>query len=193
MFSLYGFIALCVSLPFSPYKDANIPLKSIFPPNYRMFVKPAKVYTTLDFVYYNKGENDSVRLDYSNEIQERLEKDFPFNATAYYYYRTLLFSSHKFDFFKNMNSYLENNPEFELNARKNNAYNEVLNQTPFFKKSLLQLSDDVKDEYNLKRYNNVVVRVKANSILPKYDMDYYNENEYIYSLPETRTVIELKK
>ncbi len=194
MFSLYGIIAILISFPFSPFLNASVPLRGLFPPNYRMFVKPAKVYSTLEFVYFNEGKNDSVKIPYSEDLQQKMKDDFPFNANSYYYYRALLFSSHKLDYFNNMDQYIKNHPEVELNTRKQVAYKEEGKRMPYYKKGLYNLAGKIqKENESLEKYHSVIIRLKAHNILPKYDSVYYKRNEYVYSLPNIRTVIELEK
>ncbi len=194
IFLIYGVVALLISFPFSPFVNTSIPLRIIFPPNYRMFVKPPKVYTTLELVYFNEGKNDRIKIPYSEDLQQQLKEEFPFNANSYYYYRTLLFSSHKLDYFNNVNQYMKKHPDVELDKRKLRVYQEVKKRILYYEKGLYKLSKKIqKENPSLKEFKNVVIRLKAHNILPKYDTAYYKKNEYVYSLPNVRTIIELKR
>ncbi len=193
-FLIYGVVALLVSFPFSPFLNTSIPLRFIFPQNYRMFVRPSKVYTTLELVYFDEGKKDSVKIPYSEDLQQQLKEEFPFNANSYYYYSTLLFSSHKLDYFNNVNQYMKKHPDVELDNRKLRVYQEAKKRRFYYEKGLYRLSEKIQRENpTLKRFKNVVIRLKAHNILPKYDTAYYEKNEYVYSLPNVRTIIELKK
>lgn len=194
LFSLYGIIALFVSFPFSPFLNTQIPLRGLFPSNYRMFVKPVKMYSTLELVYFNKGEADSIKVSYSEELLQKMKDDFPFNANLYYYYKTLLFSSHKLDYFNNMSQYIKQHPEVKLDNRKWTVYKKEERRISYYKRGLYNLSEKIKKENKaLHKYHHVIIRLKAHNILPKYDNAYYKKNEYVYSLPEVRTIIALEK
>ncbi|MFV0530728.1 MAG: hypothetical protein ACK5MD_04750 [Flavobacteriales bacterium] len=193
MFSIYGIIAILISFPFSPFLNTPIPLRDFFPANYRMFVRPAKVYSTLEFVYYNKGENDSMKVDFSTDLKNRLKEEFPFNANSFYYCRALLLYAQKIDYFNNINDYTEKYPEAKLDYRNQAVYKEVKERIPYYKSGLYKLSKKIQQENSALNFKNVIIRLKAHNILPKYDHAYYKEYEYIYSLPNIRTVIELKE